>query len=124
MNPRHNIAFPLTLILTLILLQSCVSMSARNLGTGKNVTITRDELKSKETKAYAADIEKAEPQPQQKSIMVKVLLAKTSGEITVTSDAEASATGTSVAGSKKLIITAMPNDDISVNSTDTGRKKG
>ncbi len=103
----------------LAMLTSCVSMSTRNLGTGRTVKITKEELKSKEVKTYNAS---EQPDEHSKVIMVKVLLAKSSGPLGVSSSGQASIADSSVAEGKKFVITALPDGFISINGDDTGKK--
>jgi len=122
MNARVK-SFPaVILVLNLILMVSCVSMSTLNRGSGRTVTIKKEDLKSRETKTYAAD-DKQDELPAVRNIIIKVLISKTDKDITVSSDAGAVINDTTIPSAKKFIVSAMPDGNISVNGTDTSKKK-
>jgi stage II sporulation protein D len=106
----------------ILLFYSCVSMSARNLGTGGRVTIKQKDLRSGETKSYAAG-EKKEDTLHNKYIIVRVLLSKGAQNLIISASAPVKVLNTSIPEVKKFAVSAMPDGTISVNDTAVSGKK-
>ena len=111
-------------VFVMCLFSSCVSMGDRYSGTQKTVTITHDNLKSRDAAKYEhtrdAGIKNNETTG---TLTVKVLLERNKNEVTVTSDAPASM---DIAGSdpaRKFIFTLAADGNIAVNGSDTMKTK-
>lgn len=102
---------------------SCVSMGERYAGTQKTVTITHDDLKSKETGKYIqADAETKTAQAAI-NIMVKVLLERNKESISVTADAPAYVDAPGIAASRKFIFAQASDGHIIINGSNTMKTK-
>jgi stage II sporulation protein D len=111
------------LMATLIAFNSCVSMSNRYAGSQKTVIITQDDLKSRDAAKYSDKTARTDDKQTEKNIMIKILLEKTRGTVTITSDAQAKADISSVEPARKFVITIAADGNLVINGSNTQKNR-